>query len=478
MKDTPLRNFLEIPYDELQALNIEAKKRFLNRETENKVKNHYLGYLSDESRIKAVTICFSDIEGRFHMIDYDKEYFVKNLDGLTFDGSSIRGFSSIDRSDLRLKPDWYSFRWLPSDVFGPGKVIIFGNVFDQDGEPYSCDFRHKLTLTLQELFKKNKQQYFIAPELEGFLLEGQYAEQSFDEKTGFKVASEGGYYHTLPTDTLKQFIDKSAEAQRALGFENEKDHPEVAPSQFELNFSYTDALLACDQIQIYKLVCRQIAHNMGMTASFLPKPVVGINGSGMHINISLYKENKNLFYDAKNTDKLSPTAWMFISRILNHANDICLILNASVNSYRRLDPHYEAPNQIKYSFTDRSAMIRIPLATSKSTRIEIRSVSPDSNPYLVALTLLDAGLKGNELEISEEKRQRTRVLPDCLLDSIKLFKSSEFTNEIMGEYAKSKYIEQKQIVADRNPKELGSTIKNGEILYHHEITNQVLWNRF
>jgi glutamine synthetase len=478
MDQPQLRNFLEIPYDELQSLNLEAKKRFLNREPEAKVKKHYLDYLERENRLKAVTVCFSDIEGRFHMLDYDKEYFIKNLDGLTFDGSSIRGFSEIDHSDLRLKPDLYSFRWLPSDVFGPGKVIIFANVCDQDGQPYVSDFRYKLLLILEELSKKKKQQFFLAPELEGFLLEGQNAEQAFDEKVGFRVASEGGYYHTLPTDTLKQFIDRAAEAQRALGFENEKDHPEVAPSQFELNFSYTDALLACDQIQLYKLVCRQVAHNMGMTASFLPKPFVGINGSGMHINISLFEAGKNLFYDVKDSSKLSKTAWGFINKILNHANDICLVLNASVNSYRRLDPHFEAPNQIKYSYTDRSAMIRIPLATKNSTRIEVRSVSPDSNPYAVALTLLKTGLDGTELTLDEDKRQRTRTLPDTITDAIKLFKSSDFVEEMLGEVAKSKYIEQKQSVANRNPKELGKTIKNQEVLYHHEITNQVLWNRF
>jgi glutamine synthetase len=478
MDNTPLRNFLEIPYDELQELNLKAKKRYLDRSTEDATKKYYLDYLTNETRIKAATICFSDIEGRFHMLDYDKDYFIKNFDSLTFDGSSIRGFSTIDSSDLRLIPDWFSFRWLPSDVFGPGKVVMFGYVADQKGQPYECDFRSKLHQALEQLYSDGKKQFFLAPELEGFLLEGQYSEQAFDEKIGFKVASEGGYYHTLPTDTLKQFIDRSAEAQRVLGFENEKDHPEVAPSQFELNFSYSDALLACDQIQLYKLVCRQIAHNMGMTASFLPKPIVGINGSGMHMNISLSLDGKNLFYDAKGESKLSKTAWQFINRILNHANDICLVLNASVNSYRRLDPHFEAPNQIRYSFTDRSAMIRIPLANERSTRIEVRSVGPDANPYAVAYTLLKTGLEGKELTQDEDKRQRTRVLPGTIFDALKFFKTSEFIGKIMGEEVKDKYVEQKQAVADRNPKELGKTIKNEEVLYHHEITNQVLWNNF
>lgn len=143
-----------------------------------------------------------------------------------------------------------------------------------------------------------------------------------------------------------------------MGFENEKDHPEVAPSQFELNYTFCDALvLAADQIQLYKLLARQIATSMGMTASFMPKPISGINGSGMHMNISLSKEGKNLFYDGKGQDNLCTKAWEFVDRILNNANDICLIMNSSVNAYRRLDPHFEAPNQIKSSAVDRVSMV-------------------------------------------------------------------------------------------------------------------------
>jgi glutamine synthetase len=185
-----------------------------------------------------------------------------------------------------------------------------------------------------------------ATEIEGFLIEGVNAEQRYTETEGFTLISMGGYYHSLPLDSLRQFIDRAAEAQRAMGFRNEKDHPEVAPSQFEMNFSYSDALRACDKIQLYKLVCRQVARSMGMTATFLPKPLMGINGSGMHTNFSLSKNGKNIFHDLKGQDGLSKIGWEFINRILNHAPEICLILNPSVNAYRRLDPAFEAP--VKY----------------------------------------------------------------------------------------------------------------------------------
>ena len=162
------------------------------------------------------------------------------------------------------------------------------------------------------------------------------------------------------------FIDTAAEVQRAMGFENEKDHPEVAPSQFEINYGYGEVVQAADQIQLYKLICRQVATRMGLTASFLPKPVVGVNGSGMHTNVSISKEGKNLFWDPKAGEHMmSKFGWEFVDRILTHGNDTCLALNASVNAFRRLDPHFEAPNQIKASAVDRGSMVRIPMGNDE-----------------------------------------------------------------------------------------------------------------
>jgi glutamine synthetase len=320
----------------------------------------------------------------------------------------------------------------------------------------------------------------IAVEVEGFLFEGTNAEQNYSSRTGFKLCSSGGYYHSLPNDPLKLFIDKLAEAQRALGFENEKDHPEVAPSQFELNYSYADALLAADMVQLYKLTARQIAANMGMTASFLPKPIAGINGSGMHTNISISQKGKNIFYDANGEDNLSKPAWDFVDRILNSANDICLIMNPSVNAYRRLDPHFEAPNQIKSSAVDRTSMIRIPLGNEKSARVEVRTVAPDANPYLTFFTILKTGLEGpmTETITSETRRTRTRFLPGNIYDAIRYCKQSEFVSEILGAENKEKYIERKTASADRCPRELGTMVKTSEVLFHHEVTNQYIWGNF
>src|SRR3989344_7175539 len=323
--DIDLKSFLEIPYTDLEAMNLVAKKKRVSRVSQKELRKFYTTYLSEEIRIKAVTIGFSDIEGRLHMLDYDKKYFLTSHDSLTFDGSSIRGFSRQAESDLRLGVDWSAFWWLPSDVFGPGKILIMGCILDQSDMPYEMDSRSVLSAYLDQLFKKNSYDVHVACEVEGFLMKGVEAEKNYHEVTGFELASEGGYFHSLPTDILRQFIDKCAEAQRAMGFENEKDHPEVGPSQFELNYSFTDALIAADQIQIYKLVCRQIARNMGMTASFLPKPIVGINGSGMHTNISINKNGINLFYDNKGKAKLSPIAWKFVDRILSYATDVSLI---------------------------------------------------------------------------------------------------------------------------------------------------------
>jgi glutamine synthetase len=355
---------------------------------------------------------------------------------------------------------------------------MFANVLGRDRKAYAGDFRGQLGLYLANLEKTKGLTMYSASEIEGFLVEGVNAEQHFDEKEGFKLITMGGYYHSLPLDMLRQFIDKAAEAQRAMGFRNEKDHPEVAPSQFEMNFSYGPALRAADQIQLYKLICRQIARSMGLTATFLPKPVQGINGSGMHTNISLGKNGKNAFYEAKGEEGLSLLAWDFISRVLNHAPEICLTFCSSVNAFRRLDPHFEAPNQIKVSPIDRGSMIRIPVGNENTSRIEVRSVSPDSNPYMMLYTILRTGLEGEKLVKDESKRDRMRTLPDNINDAIKLFKSSDLTAKILGTDTKDKYVSYKQAAADRSPKDLGSIIKSSEIVYHHEVTNQVLWNKF
>ena len=474
----PLRDFLEIPYDQLEEMNKVARQDRLARKDPGKIREARLKYLRDEKRIKAVTVCFTDLEGRLHMLDYDKKFLLGSDDNLTFDGSSIKGFSRQAESDLRLGIDWTSFCWLPADVFGPGKVLVFGEVQDQDGSPYVGDVRARLKGLSDALDKKGMVAH-ISNEIEGFLFSGRDAERRYRDAGAFEFISTGGYYHSLPGDTLRKFIDSNAEVQRALGFGNEKDHPEVAPSQFEMNYSHTEAVLAADQVQLYKLVARQVAAQMDLTASFLPKPVAGVNGNGMHTNMSLAKNGKNLFHDRKGQDGLSRLAWDFIQRILANANDICLILNSSVNSYRRLDPHFEAPNQIKVSASDRGSMVRIPIGNEKSARIEVRSIAPDSNPYLAIYALIRTGLEGPlGGDESDGKRQRTRFLPDNIYDAIRMFKTSKFAQQVLGADVHEKFAELKLASAERCPKALGTRIKRSEIQFHHEVTNQYLWTQF
>ncbi|MDD4005256.1 MAG: glutamine synthetase family protein [Elusimicrobiaceae bacterium] len=472
-----LKKFLEIPYDELEAMNLEAAEN-AEKLPAAVLEKKYRAYLTNEKRLKAVTLCFSDIEGRFHMLDYDKQFFLRADDNLTFDGSSIRGFSAQKESDLRLGIDWGSIFWLPSDVFGPGKVILFATVLNRDKTHYESDFRARLAELARQLEKSRGITANVAAEVEGFLVNGVNAEQTYRKETGFALISTGGYFHSLPLDRLKRFIDTAAEAQRAMGFKNEKDHPEVAPSQFELNFSYAPVVRACDMIQLYKLLCRQVAASMGLTATFLPKPIAGVNGSGMHLNLSLVKNGKNIFHGKNGEDGLSTLAWDVISRILNHAQELSLILNASVNSYRRLDPHFEAPNQIKVSSVDRGAMIRIPAGNENSARIEIRSVGPDANPYLALYALLRTALDGKPLTKDEKKRDRVRYLPGNIYDAIRIFRASEFVKNIMGAAPHEKYAAFKLMAADRSPKELGAIVKSSEVLFHHEVTDQMLWHKF
>ena len=472
-----LHDFLNLSYTELEERNLQAKEQRTKRVAPDKIQEERIKYLTDEKRIKAVTVLFSDLEGRLHMLDYDKKFLVKSWDNLTFDGSSIRGFTAQRESDLRLNMDWSSFYWAPADIFGAGKVLVFGEVIDKDGSAYSADMRGVLKEYAKSLHESQGYTLNAANEVEGFLFDGKDAERNYHHHHTFQYVNTGGYYHSLPGDPLRMFIDTAAEVQRAMGFENEKDHPEVAPSQFEINYSYSEVVAAADQIQLYKLICRQVATKMGLTASFLPKPVVGVNGNGMHTNVSITKDGKNLMWDPGGTEKVSKFGWDFVDRILTHGNDICLMLNASVNSYRRLDPHFEAPNQIKASATDRGSMVRIPIGNERSSRIEVRSVAPDANPYMVLLTVFRTGLDGQIANV-ENLRGAARYLPDNIYDALTNFRNAEWTSTLLGADVKARYADLKQASADRCARLLGSVVKVPEIQFHHEVYNQYLWNQF
>jgi glutamine synthetase len=219
---------------------------------------------------------------------------------------------------------------------------------------------------------------------------------------------------------------------------------------------------------------------MGYTSSFLPKPVAGINGSGMHTNISLSKRGHNIFFDKAGEEGLSNAAWNFVDRLLSNAEAVCLALNPSVNAYRRLDPHFEAPNQISASAVDRTSMVRIPIGNQKSARVEVRTVAPDANPYLAFYTLIKAGLEGAvHPSITPATRKiKSKTLPTDIYSAMEHFGASSFITEAIGESNQRKYVEVKRRSADRCPRELGTHVKTGEVLFHHEVTNQSLWGRF
>src|SRR6201993_4776230 len=474
---TELRNFLSLSYGELEELNLKAKEQRMKRVDPGKIQEERLKYLTDQKGVKAVTVFFSDLEGRLHMLDYDKKFLIGSYDNLTFDGSSIRGFTAQRESDLRLGIDWGAFYWAPSDVFGSGKVLVFGEVIDKGGTSYAGDIRGVLKDYAEGLYKKKGYTLNAANEIEGFLFKGPDAERRFHENGKFEYVNTGGYYHSLPGDPLRTFIDTTAEVQRAMGFQNEKDHPEVAPSQFEINYSYSEVVNAADQIQLYKLICRQVANKMGLTASFLPKPVVGVNGSGMHTNVSISKDGKNLFWDPKGEEKLSKFGWSFVDRILTHGNDICLLLNPSVNAYRRPDPPFEAPNQLKASPVDRGAMIRIPIGNERSMRVEFRSVAPDANPYLVMHSIFRTGLDGDTAKI-KNLRQAERYLPDNIYTALENFEKAEWMSKLLGADVKGRFADLKRASADRCARSLGTFVKAPEVQYHHEVYNQFLWNLF
>jgi glutamine synthetase len=468
---------LALPYGELEQLNLEAKEQRKNRTPVHKVQEERLKYLSDHKGIQAVTVLFSDLEGRLHMLDYDKKFLVKSWDNMTFDGSSIRGFTAQHESDLRLGIDWNAFYFVPADIFGAGKVMVFGEVNNKDGSPFDADIRGILKTFSNQQYENNGFTLNAANEIEGFLFKGVDAERNYYLNGKFDYVNTGGYYYSLPGDPLRLFIDATAEVQRAMGFENEKDHPEVAPSQFEINYGYGEVVAAADQIQLYKLICRQIATKLGYTASFLPKPIVGVNGSGMHTNVSVTKEGKNLFWDPNGEEKVSQFAWDFVDRVLSHGLDICLLLNSSVNAYRRLDPHFEAPNQLKASAVDRGSMVRIPIGNERSARVEVRSVAPDANPYLALYAVFRTGLEGDVADI-ENIRQAKRYLPDNIYDAIDLFEQAPWTTKLMCHGPKADFVKLKLGSADRCPRLLGTFVKAPEVQYHHEVYNQFLWNMF
>ena len=301
---------------------------------------------------------------------------------------------------------------------------------------------------------------------------------TYHETGKFEYVNTGGYYHSLPGDPLRTFIDTTAEVQRAMGFENEKDHPEVAPSQFEINYGYGEVVAAADQIQLYKLICRQVATKMGMTAS-LPAQAGGGRQRQRHAHqrFRSARTARTCSGIRRAREKLSKFGWDFVDRILTHGNDICLLLNSSVNAYRRLDPHFEAPNQIKASAVDRGSMVRIPIGNEKqhARRGALRGPGRQSLPGDV-LHLQDGSRRRDR---QDQEPAPGRALPAGQhLHGDRGLPQSRLDDEAAGEDVKGRYADLKQASADRCPRLLGTFVKPPEVQFHHEVYNQFLWNLF
>ena len=397
--------------------------------------------LIEKEKCELVDVKFSDLHGLWQhfTVPCDTLGFNSN-DDLPFDGSSIRGFQEINESDMSLKPDYSS---VFVDPFSSKSISVICDVYDPiKKEYYSRDPR--VIAKKAEAFLKETgigDTAYMGPEAEFFIFdeirydqneysgyyyidssEGIWNSGKAGNNLAYKPRHKEGYFPVAPHDSLHEIRNDMILTMMRCGLKIEKHHHEVATAgQCEIGVRYDSLVRSADNLQTYKYVVKNIARKHGKVATFMPKPLFNDNGSGMHTNISINKNGINLFYDNKGKAKLSPIAWKFVDRILSYATDVSLILNASVNAYRRLDPHFEAPNEIKVSEIDRGAMIRIPIHTEKSARIEVRSIGP--------------------------------------------------------EY-KKRYMQLKMIAADRSPLALGTKVKKGEVIYHHEIYNQLLWNEF
>lgn len=348
-----------------------------------------------EKNVHFIRLAFSDVNGILKNVEIPVSQLDKALDNeMAFDGSSIDGFVRIEEADMRLHPDfntWTVFPWGSDDR----KVaILICDIYTTDGEPFAADPRGNLKRMVEKLDDLGFSAFNLGPEPEFFLFK--LAE---DGNPTTRVNDVGGYFDVAPVDLGENCRREIVLILEDLGFEVEASHHEVAIGQHEIDFKYTDVVDACDKIQLFKLIVKTVARKYNLHATFMPKPIYGINGSGMHCNMSLFKGSENVFFDADSETQLSETAMQFIAGVLEHAKAITAVANPIVNSYKRLVSGYEAPVNIAWSTRNRSPLIRIPSARGKSTRVELRSVDPAANPYLALAAILGAGLKGIEDEM-------------------------------------------------------------------------------
>lgn len=414
--------------------------------------------LVEENDVKFIRLQFADMFGFLKNVAITVSQLEKALNNdIMFDGSSISGFVRIEESDMYLRPDLDTFAilpWRPQQ----GRVARFiCDVYTPEGEAFEGDPRSILKRVLKEA-KDMGYSFNVGPECEFFLLET-------DEKGRPKLETQdkSGYFDMSPLEVAENARRDMTLVLEEMGFEVEASHHEVAYGQNEIDFKYADALTTADSIMTFKQVVKSIAQRHGVYATFMPKPFFGINGSGMHINMSLMKDGKNAFYDENDKIALSKDAYSFIAGLMKHIKEIVAITNPLVNSYKRLVPGYEAPVYIAWSAKNRSPLIRVPATRGAGTRVELRCPDPSANPYLALACLLAAGLDGiknnltppdsverNIFKMDTDERMEDGIdsLPGSLEEAIYHMENSDFVKETLGEHTFTNYIKAKKIEWD------------------------------
>ncbi len=406
-----------------------------------------------EENIRFIRLQFTDIFGEFKNIAITASQLEKALNNqCMFDGSSVEGFVRIEESDMYLYPDYDSFLIFPwEDTCKVARLIC--DVYTPDGMSFAGDPRGLLKRVLKQAEEMGFDGFNVGPECEFFLF-------NYDEEghPTTNTRDRGAYFELGPTDLGEDVRQAMCMALEDMGFEIEASHHENADGQHEIDFKYTDALTAADNIVTFKLAIKTVAHKHDMYATFMPKPVFGKAGNGMHVNMSLTKNGKNAFYDPDDRLGLSRTAYQFIAGILEHAKGMSAITNPLVNSYKRLVSGYEAPVYIAWSGSNRSPLVRVPASRGAGTRIELRNPDPSANPYLVLALCLAAGLDGirreltppegieaNLFEMDEDEREALGVknLPSNLKEAVRAMKRDELIRDTLGEHIFSCYVQHK-----------------------------------
>ncbi|HOO73856.1 MAG TPA: type I glutamate--ammonia ligase [Tepiditoga sp.] len=409
----------------------------------------------ESEKIKYVLLQVSDINGVLKGVGIPADELEGSLKrGTMFDGSSIEGFVRINESDMFLRPDLNTFAILPWTKNGDKVARIICDVFKSDGTPFEGDPRFVLRKVVKKLEECGFKGY-AGPEPEFFLLPRD--ENTHKPKREFM--DEGGYFDLLPIDLGGETRKAIVEGLEDMGINVEASHHEVAPSQHEIDFTYDEILNTADNIQTFKLVVKTMSLLKGVHATFMPKPFFGINGSGMHTHMSIFSKGENIFYDEKGEYGLSQELKYFIGGIFQHIKAITAIANPTVNSYKRLVPGYEAPTNVAWSASNRSALVRVPAPRGKGTRAELRSPDPTANPYLLIAVCFACGLNGikekidppkavvdNIYHMTEEQKKDFGIftLPGSLREALEELKKDEFVKDVLGEHITEKFIELKE----------------------------------